>query len=378
MEFKFGKKEEKFRSEIRQFVKENLPQGHIGHKFEEELDDENWEFSMSISKKLAEKKWLTISWPKEYGGLGASNWERVVFSEEVGYWGIPGTGMGISGTKWVGPSLILFGTEEQKKNYIPAIAAGDPDGVWCTGYSEPDAGTDLAGLQTSAVRVGDEYIINGQKVWTSCAHKAKWLWLACRTNQNVKKKHQGLSLIIVDMQSEGLNVSPIKNFVGGHVFNEIFFKDVRVPVSNLVGEENNGWAHLMTALSFERGVAIGTTGALRRAFDEIVQYTKKTGHIEKPEIRQKLAELATDIETAKLLAYETAWKTDNGQRVIYEPSRDKAYCDIVTEKLSKTGMDILGAYSQVDVHSKDSRWTKLNGTFEHMYYYCIGMAIAAG
>ncbi|MBW2363714.1 MAG: acyl-CoA dehydrogenase family protein, partial [Deltaproteobacteria bacterium] len=191
----------------------------------------------------------------------------------------------------------------------------------CTGYSEPDAGTDLAGLQTSAVRVGDEYIINGQKVWTSCAHKAKWLWLACRTNQNVKKKHQGLSLIIVDMQSEGLNVSPIKNFVGGHVFNEIFFKDVRVPVSNLVGEENNGWAHLMTALSFERGVAIGTTGALRRAFDEIVQYTKKTGHIEKPEIRQKLAELATDIETAKLLAYETAWKTDNGQRVIYEPSR---------------------------------------------------------
>ncbi|MBW1985320.1 MAG: hypothetical protein JRI53_11430, partial [Deltaproteobacteria bacterium] len=136
--------------------------------------------------------------------------------------------------------------------------------------------------------------------------------------------------------------------------------------------------HLMTALSFERGVAIGTTGALRRAFDEIVQYTKKTGHIEKPEIRQKLAELATDIETAKLLAYETAWKTDNGQRVIYEPSRDKAYCDIVTEKLSKTGMDILGAYSQVDVHSKDSRWTKLNGTFEHMYYYCIGMAIAAG
>ncbi|MBW1644252.1 MAG: acyl-CoA dehydrogenase family protein, partial [Deltaproteobacteria bacterium] len=116
MEFKFGKKEEKFRSEIRQFVKENLPQGHIGHKFEEELDDENWEFSMSISKKLAEKKWLTISWPKEYGGLGASNWERVVFSEEVGYWGIPGTGMGISGTKWVGPSLILFGTEEQKKN----------------------------------------------------------------------------------------------------------------------------------------------------------------------------------------------------------------------------------------------------------------------
>ncbi|MBW1895103.1 MAG: acyl-CoA dehydrogenase family protein [Deltaproteobacteria bacterium] len=286
--------------------------------------------------------------------------------------------MGISGTRWVGPSLILFGTEEQKNKYLPPIASGIPDGVWCTGYSEPDAGTDLAGLQTFAVQDGDEYIINGQKVWTSCAHRARWLWLACRTDQNVTKNHHGLSLIIVDLKSKGLNVSPIKNFVGGHVFNEIFLNDVRVPVSNLVGQENNGWAHLMTALSFERGVAIGTTGSLRRAFDELVQYTKRTGQIDNPETRHKLAEVAIDIETARLLAYEAAWKTDRGKTVIYEPSRDKAYCDVVTEKLSRIGMDILGAYSQLDVHSKDSKWTKLKGVFEHMYYYCVGMAIAGG
>lgn len=378
MEFQFGEKEEKLRSEIRQFVRDNFPADYFGHFFEEEMDDDAWAFSMSISKKLAQRKWLTMHWPEEYGGSNASIWERVVFAEESGYWAIPGIGMGISGTAWVGPSLMLFGTKEQQDKYIPPIAAGEPDGIWCTAYSEPDSGSDLASLQTVANKEGNEYIINGQKVWTSVAHRARWMWLACRTNTEVQKKHHGLSLFIVDMNSEGLTIRPIKNFVGGHIFNEIFFKDVRVPAENLVGEENNGWAHLITALSFERGVAIPFYGRAKRLFDELLNYAKELHVYHKPEIRHKLAEIAIDLEAAKLLAYEAAWKEHAGLTIIHEPSRDKANMDILFEKLTRIGANLLGAFSQMDPLNKHTRWTKIYGAVEHLYYYCIGIAIAAG
>ena len=378
MEFRFGQEEEKLRKEIREFVRDNIPENRFGHRYEEEADDDAWDFALSISKKLAEKKWLTISWPKEHGGMGASIMQQTVFKEEVGYWGIPGTSMGISGTNWVGPSIINFGSEEQKKKYLPAIAAGDPDGIWCTGYSEPDSGTDLASLQTRAEKVGDEYIINGQKVWTSCAHRARWCWLAARTNTEVEKKQDGLSLFIVDMQSEGLEVRPIKNLVGMHTFNELFFKDVRIPAKNLVGIEHNGWRHLMKALSFERGLAIMYSGKFRRLLDELLVYTKETGLYEKVEVQRKLSEISVDIEMHKMLAYESAWKMDRKMNVVYGPSRDKAYSDVLYEKISRTGLDILGYYSMLDPLQKNSRWTKLKGILEHIYWVSPGIALAAG
>ena len=377
MEFKFGEKEENFRKEIREFVKDNFPPGYFSHLYTEEHDDEDWEFSMSISKKLAERRWLTISWPREYGGLGASPLQQLIFREEVGYWRIPGTQMGIGGTAWVGPSLMLFGTEEQRKKYLPPIAAGEPDGVWCTGYSEPDSGSDLASLQTRADKNGDEYIVNGQKVWTSAAHRARWLWIACRTNTNVEKKHHGLSLLIVDMKSEGVTVRPIKNYFGFHLFNEIFLKDVRVPVNNLVGVENNGWRHLMQALAFERGGAVGDCGLAKRILDELIYYAKETDLIRKPEIRHKLADVATDIESAKMLAYEAGWKISKGITVIYEPSRDKANMDELLQKLSQIGMEIMGGFGQLDPLYKDSKWTRLQGMIEHLYHSCPGKATAA-
>ncbi|MBT3368420.1 MAG: acyl-CoA dehydrogenase, partial [Nitrospina sp.] len=255
---------------------------------------------------------------------------------------------------------------------------GEPDGVWCTGYSEPDSGSDLASLQTRAVRDGNEYVINGQKVWTSCAHYARWLWLAVRTNTEAKKKHHGISLIIVDMKSEGLTVRPLKNYVGGHVFNELFFKDVRVPVENLVGVENKGWAQLMTALSFERGLAIAAVSSARRLLDELVVYTKKTGQINQPEIRQKLAGLFIDIRVARMLAYEAVWKEEQGMPVIHEPSRDKANSDVLLEKLSRIGSDIIGVYSQMDVSQKNTRWNRLQGALEHQYAHCLAFAIGGG
>ncbi|MDY6935976.1 MAG: acyl-CoA dehydrogenase family protein [Spirochaetota bacterium] len=379
MDFQFGEKEEKLRKEIREFVKKEIPQEHVGGMLSEEHHDDDWEFAMSIAKKLSQKGWLTMSWPKEYAGMGASLWEQVVYQEEVGYWGIPGTSMGISGVGWVGPSLILFGTEEQKKKYMPLIAAGDPDGVWCTGYSEPDAGSDFANLRTRAERKGDEYVINGQKVWNSAGHRARWCWLAVKTDTNVKKKHHGISIIIVDMKSKGITIRPILNYVGCHIFNEVFFDDVRVPVENLVGEENKGWYQLMQSLGFERGsIGIGACGANRRILDELVFYAKETGLIHKQEIRQGLADVAVDIETLKMIAYETIWKMTQGGTPIYEPSRDKAFNDILMEKLSVLGTEIIGAYSQNDPLDRNYKWAKMKARIENIYWTFPGIAIAGG
>ena len=378
MDFRYNEKAEALRRKVRDFVKKNLPEHEGRGLVSEERNDEDWAFTMNMSKKLADIGWLTMSWRKEYGGMDASIWERCIFSEEAGYWGIPGLGMGIGGTGWVGPSLMLFGTEEQKKKYLPLIAAGHPDGVWCTGYSEPDAGSDFASLQTRAERVGDEYIINGQKVWNSAGHRARYCWLACRTDPDAKRKHDGISVIIVDLKSEGVTIRPIPNIVGMHFFNEIFFKDVRVPVENLVGVENNGWRQLMTALSFERGVALGNSAAGRRLLDELIHYAKETGMFKRPEIRHRLVDLAIDIKTLRNLALEAAWKEEKGEMVVYEPSRDKAYNDKVLEKMGVIGTEIIGAYSQVDPVKDSPKHKKIRGIMEEMYWGSPGMSIAAG
>ncbi len=378
MDFSFSREEEDFRQEIREFVKEYLPENRFAHRYEEEIDDEYFEFSLLITRELGKRKWLSLTWPRQYGGMEASILKQIVFKEEVGYWGIPGTAMGISGTNWVAPTLIHLGTEEQKQIYLPPIAAGERDGIWCTGYSEPDSGTDLASLQTQAKRVGDEYIINGQKVWTSSAHHARWCWLACRTTPNTDKKHQGLSIIIVDMQSEGVTVHPIKNLAGQHSFNEVFFNDVKVQISNLVGEENKGWYHLMKALSFERGLAIIYSGTLRRVIDELLVYTRENGLYDLPETQLKLSELAIDAEVMRMMAYESAWKLSNGMDITYQASRDKAYSDLLYEKFSRLGLEILGSYGMMDPLQKTSRWTRLKGLLEHLFWISPGVALAAG
>jgi alkylation response protein AidB-like acyl-CoA dehydrogenase len=380
MDFKFGEKEEALRAEIRQFVKENFPPGYMPASQSEETTDESWEFTMHISRKLSEKKWLTLSWPVEYGGAGASLMEVLVFNEEAGYWGIPGTGMGVSGTAWVGPTLMLLGTEEQKKKYLPPIAAAEPDGIWCTGYSEPNAGSDFANLRTRAERKGDHYVINGQKVWNSVGHKARWCWLAARTDTNVQKKHQGISLIIVDMKSPGITVRPIMTYYGFHIFNEVFFDDVKVPVENLVGHENKGWHHLMQALSFERATAVRLSGEARRYLDELVQMCRETGAIKNPAVRRKLADIAAEIETVKILAYETVWKQSAGKNVTYEPSRDKANADIMMQMLCRIGTELVGAYAQLDPLdvNKKTKWNRLMGAIEYRYWINPGTAVAAG
>jgi len=380
MDFRLGEKELALQEEIRRFADTELPPHFVRNTV---IDGEcqDFEFEISMSRKLAQRGWLAMSWPEKYGGRDASLFEQTVYEMEIAYWGIPGAWMGISGIQWVGPCLMMVGTEEQREKYLPLIASGEKDGVWCTCYSEPNAGSDFANIRTRAVKDGDDYIVNGQKVWTSAAHRARWCWLAARTDSNAPKKHRGISILIVDMKSPGVTVNPILNYYGRHHFNEVFFDNVRVPASNLVGEENRGWYYLMQSLAFERrSLAPTTYGACKRILEDLARYagqTEREGRLlsESPLVRAKLADLAIDLEALKMCAFQLAWRISLGQIPTYESSRNKVMSDELTKRVAMTGAEILGIYSQVD---PDSRWAKLDGAIQGAYLGFPGQAIAAG
>ena len=380
MDFTLGEKELGLKEGIRKFAEAQLPPDLLRNTL---IDGEfrDFEFEVSMSTKLAQRGWLVMSWPEQYGGRGASLWEQTIYEMEIAYWNVPGAWMGISGTQWVGPCLMMFGSEEQKNKYLALIGSGGKDGFWCTGYSEPNAGSDFANIQTRAVRDGDDYIINGQKAWTSFAHRARWCWLATRTNPNAAKKHQGISIFIVDMKSPGVTVNPILNYYGRHHFNEVFFDNVKVPACNLVGEENKGWYYLMQSLAFERrSLAPTTYGGLKRILEELAKYAGQTqckGQLlsQNAAIRAKLADLAIDLEALKMFAFQLTWRISQGQIPVYESSRNKIMSDEVTKRVAITGAEILGIYAQVD---PDSEWARLNGDIQGAFLGFPGQAIAAG
>jgi len=381
MDFKLDGGSVKLREEISRFAQEELPVGWVPPTLADGGESGDFEFDMAMAKKLANRGWLVMSWPKEYGGQGASVMEQTVFDLEIAYRGIPGAMMGTSGVQWVGPSLMLFGSSAQKEKYLPLIAAGEKDGVWCTGYSEPNAGSDFANIQTRATRDGDDYIINGQKIWTSCAHRARWCWLAAKTDLNASKKHRGISLFIVDMRSPGITVNPIYTYYGGHHFNEVFLDNVRVPAENLVGEENKGWYQLMQALAFERRmVAPMTYGNCKRLMEELVKYIRETKNkgfhlADNQVIRSKLADIAIDLDVLRLVAFQISWRIAQGEIPTYESSRNKLIGDKVVSRMAITGAEILGAYSQV---ARDSRWARLHGLVQGAYLAFPGHLIGGG
>ena len=267
MDFRFTTEEEAFRSEVQTFLKQELKPGwNDSFDSESELGVEvQGEFAKAFNKKLAQRGWLAIAWPKKYGGMEASVMQQVVYNEEMAYAGAPiGFNMGVA---WVGPSLMLYGTEEQKTEFIPKITSLEH--TWCTLYSEPAAGSDLAAIQTRAVRDGDDYVINGQKIWTTGAHRSNWGWIAARTDPDAPK-HKGLSMFLVPMDAPGITIRPLINMAGDHGFNEVFFEDVRIPARYLVGQENMGWYMLAVALDFERS-SIAGSARLRRALGELLR-----------------------------------------------------------------------------------------------------------
>ena len=376
MDIKFTQREEDFRQEIRDFLRETLPEdwdplGQAGQSAEERQD-----FTRQMTQALADKGWLTLAWPEEYGGQARPIMEQVIYSEEMSYKNVPGTELGTGAISWVGPVLMLAGTDDQKAEHLPPIARGER--LWCTLYSEPGSGSDLASLQTQATRDGDDYVINGQKIWTSSAHVADWGWLAARTNPDAPK-HRGISIFMLDMKSPGVSVRPIENMAGGRDFNEVYFDDVRVPSGNLVGQEDRGWYTLAVALDFERS-GVGYSAGARRTLEALVEYAKQTDRngeplSKNPNVRRKLAQRFTETEIARWLAYKVAWMQSQDMIPNAEASMSKMYGTELTQRVARTGMEILGMAGQI---SQGSKWAPLEGHIQQLYLSSVSSTIAAG
>ncbi|MFQ5987763.1 MAG: acyl-CoA dehydrogenase family protein [Dehalococcoidia bacterium] len=377
MDFRFSAEEEAFRREVREFLDREIPERwrELGYGLWEETD-ESWAITKAWNRKLGEKGWLAPSWPKEYGGQARSLIEQLILDEEMAYHGTPTGIETVMTIGWVCPTIMIFGTEEQKRDYLPQAAKGDI--VFCLGYSEPGAGSDLAGLQTRAVEDGDVYVINGQKIFTSVAHRADYCWLAARTDPDAPK-HKGISIFVVDMKTPGITVRPLINMLGFHSFNEIFFDDVRIPNENLVGEKDRGWYQLAVALDFERS-GVGMPAGARRTLEELVEYCKETqcnGEplAKDPVIRHKLSERAVEIEVNRLICYRITWMQSKGIIANYEASMGKLFSSELLHRLANTGMQILGLHGQLD---RGSKWAPLRGKIARAYLSSHSIGIGGG
>lgn len=338
MDFNLTKEEEAFRDEVRTFIKENLSK--------EARKDPN--FLANWLKKVREKRWVGFNWPAEYGGGGGGIMEQVILKEEMAKAGAPPLGLCMMGLQWVGPAIIQYGTEEQKKKFLPPIL--DSAYQWCTGYSEPQFGSDLASLQCKAVRDGDEYVVNGQKIWTSLAAWSSWIILLTRTDFNTEDKHDGITCLLVEMNSPGVTVRPIKNMAGSSHFAEVFFDNVRVPVENRLGDEGKGWAVTISALAHERS-GISEVAGLSDQLQELVDLAKKTVRggkpaSEHPDIRYRLARANAIIEGMRLNGQRSLTKQLKGEPLSSETSVNKLHRAFLAIELGDLGLEIKGSAGQ--------------------------------
>ena len=372
MEFKFTAEDEEFRTELRAFMKTELPDPWEGAGRYPEDDD--WDLNRVIRQKMAEKGWLTMHWPEEYGGQNASPVKSAIYNEEIAYMRAPGRD--IFGVRMLGPTLMIHGSEEQKKTHLPSVAKGEIQ--WCQGYSEPESGSDLASLSTRAVRDGDELVINGAKVWTTMAHRADWIMLLTRTDPDAPK-HRGISFVLVDMKSPGVSVRPIINMAGGHEFNQVTFDDVRVPRANVVGDEDRGWYVAVTLLDFERS-GIDYSASARRLLDDIKEFateTKRNGVplIEIPWVRTLMADRYIDCEVARLMAYNVAYMQSQDLIPTKEASMSKVFGSEVVQRVTEAALDILGMYGTL---GREDKWAPLNGRVQENWMNAFAGTIAAG
>jgi alkylation response protein AidB-like acyl-CoA dehydrogenase len=375
MDFRFTPEEEAFRQELRSWLKDNVPPNWEGVFLEEE--EEEWKQGRAFIKKLAEKGWVAPGWPKEYGGMEASPALQLAYNEEMGYQRAP-IGSIVQSVGYIGPAILFFGAEEQKRQHLPPVTAGET--VWCQGYSEPEAGSDLASLKTRAVKDGDDYVINGDKTWTSNAHRSDWCILLARTDP-AAPKHKGISFFLVDMKLPGITVQPVMNMTNVHSFNQVFFEDVRVPKSALLGQENQGWYIAAMTLDFERSSLVAMAVSMaKRALDDLADYCRETkvngkSLLANPLVRHKLAEMAIEIEVGKYMVYRVVSLQARREPGSIEAAVCKLYNTELDVRVANTGLEILGLYGQLQ---KDSKWAQLMGRFQKSYMYAIAMVTGGG
>ncbi len=285
--------EQAFRDELRAWIEANHPGP------EPEGDVAGFEFRRAWQRRLHEDDWAGVSWPKEYGGRGATLFEQAIYNEELGRAQAPSTA-NVLGLAMGGPTVIAHGTEEQKRRYLEPILSADE--IWCQGFSEPEAGSDLASLKTRAVRDGGEWVVTGQKVWTTLAHHAKWCMLVARTDPDAPR-HKGLTYFLMDMEQDAVQVRPLRQITGEAEFNELFIEEARIPDENIVGGEGNGWAVAITTLMHERAtLAFGLQIQVKITLGELLADARDSGAAEDPVIRDRLAQIYIESEVLRLTA----------------------------------------------------------------------------
>ncbi len=285
-------------------------------------------------------------------------------------------GAGTMGTNLVGPTLMVHGTDEQKRRFLPPIARLEES--WCQGFSEPGSGSDLASLQTSALLDGDDFVVNGSKIWTSGAHRADWAVLLVRTDPEAPK-HRGITYLLMDMKSPGVTVRPLTNMLGSNAFNQIFMDSVRVPRENVVGEVNRGWYVATTTLDFERS-GIQRVMYAYRTLEDVIDYARAAPRdggrlIDRPVVRHKLAELKIEFEVGRLLCYRVAWMQAAGLIPNYEASIAKLYGSELQQRLGNAAVNLPGLGGQL---SRGSAWAPLDGSLERYYLAASSYTVAAG
>ena len=377
MDFRLTPEQEALKKDFEQFFQEvmaDAPPGWMGGIEDIYRSDENWAFHRDVARRLGAKGWLSLPWPRRYGGQELGVIEQLIFNEAKGYYRVPG--LDPQGVSMVAPVLLAAGTEEQREEHLPLIARGEA--MWCQGWSEPNAGSDLASLTTRAVREGDEYIVNGQKIWTSGAHRSQWCHMLVRTDP-AQRRARGLTYLLVDMSTPGITIRPVPNMVGHHEFNEVFFDNVRVPVRNRVGEENQGWAVTRMTMNFERAIFIGEFAQYRRALEELVEFCKETRWdneplSEDPLIRQRIADISIRVEVGLAMARRVGWIEHKKGLAAVEASVAKVLAGEVSQYLNSAASQIMGLYGQV----KESKWAPFSGGFEERYQTRLGWTMAGG
>ncbi|MBM4254501.1 MAG: acyl-CoA dehydrogenase [Deltaproteobacteria bacterium] len=377
MDFSFSPEEEQFRQELRQWLKTNLPEGWGTPSYKAPKGEGRLAFLRDWQRKMYDGGYVGLSWPKEYGGRGASMIEMAIFNEEMAKVEAPGP-LNVLGLSMAGPTIIVHGTEEQKKRHLQKIL--NCDEIWCQGFSEPGSGSDVASIRTKAELHGDEFIVNGQKVWTTLAHVADWCMLLVRTDPDAPK-HRGISYILVDTKSPGITVRPLRQMTGESEFNEIFFEDVRVPRANLVGELNNGWGVALTTLMNERGTAsFGTQARFRILYENLVGLAKQSSvngreATRDPVVRQQLAQHLIDVEILKYSCYRNFTRLLRGGTPGPEGSILKLWWSELNQRMQETAMMLEGPYNQL---TRESPWAVEGGRWQHHFMRSRANTIEAG
>jgi 3-oxocholest-4-en-26-oyl-CoA dehydrogenase alpha subunit len=346
--FAFTPEQEQFRSEVRQFLAETLTPDFWEHHRQHRLP--GW--SPEFSRATAERGWLAAAWPVEYGGLGLGAIEQSIYMEEMAYAGAPQEHHRRA-IQQVGPSIMLFGSDDQKSNFLPKIANAQIS--FAMGLSEPNAGSDLANVETLAVRDGDDYILNGVKRYTSGAHYSDYLWCVARTDPNAPK-HRGISMIAVPLAAPGVEVQPLYDLQGDHHFNYVYLTDVRVPIENRVGEENRGWYVNAQTMDYERsgGAHIGSS---RRLIDQALRWVRANSQYHVGEAdRARIAEIETMGEVAWLLGYRVAWMRTQGQFPNHEASMVKLLTAQIRQAVPNLMLHIMGPAGLSAFELSEGEW----------------------